>query len=110
MRIHMVVSMNRGLSPFTRRDVQTLVSEGHEVTLLPTRLGASRDVPPGVKLVDIRTPAGGLALAGGLAAALGSRAAAEPFDRRQPEHIILAGALGLGRFDPHLLAHRVIHA
>ena len=75
----MVVSMNRGLSPFTRRDVQTLVSEGHEVTLLPTRLGASRDVPPGVKLVDIRTPAGGLAVAGGLAAALGSRAAAEPF-------------------------------
>jgi hypothetical protein len=30
------------------------------------------------------------------------------FDRRQPEHIILAGLLGLGRFDAREIDHRVI--
>jgi glycosyltransferase involved in cell wall biosynthesis len=75
----MVVSMKGGLSPFTRRDVQTLVGEGHEVTLLPTRLGRRRDVPPGARLADIRTPEGRLAAAGGLAAALGSRGVTEAF-------------------------------
>jgi len=30
----------------------------------------------------------------------------EPFDRRQPEHVALAGLLGLGRFDPRDIDHR----
>jgi hypothetical protein len=32
----------------------------------------------------------------------------EVFDRRQPEHIILAGLLGLGRFDASQIDHRII--
>lgn len=32
----------------------------------------------------------------------------EQFDRRQPEHIILAGTIGLGIFDAHQIEHRVI--
>ncbi len=31
----------------------------------------------------------------------------EPFDRRQPEHIVLAGILGLGKFGAHEIDHRV---
>jgi hypothetical protein len=31
----------------------------------------------------------------------------EPFDRRQPEHVALAGLLGLGRFGAHEIDHRV---
>jgi uncharacterized protein (DUF362 family) len=34
---------------------------------------------------------------------------AEQFDRRQPEHIALAGLLGLGRFAAHEIEHRVIN-
>ncbi len=34
------------------------------------------------------------------------RPGVEPFDRRQPEHIALAGILGLGRFDRELIDHR----
>jgi hypothetical protein len=30
------------------------------------------------------------------------------FDRRQPEHVILAGSLGLGRFDAREIEHRCI--
>jgi uncharacterized protein (DUF362 family) len=33
---------------------------------------------------------------------------AEQFDRRQPEHIILAGTIGLGVFDPEKIEHRRI--
>jgi hypothetical protein len=33
---------------------------------------------------------------------------ASEFDRRQPEHIILAGLLGLGRFDAREIDHRVL--
>ena len=33
---------------------------------------------------------------------------AEQFDRRQPEHIALAGLLGLGRFGAHEIDHRVV--
>ncbi len=33
---------------------------------------------------------------------------AEQFDRRQPEHIALAGLLGLGRFGVHEIDHRVV--
>jgi hypothetical protein len=33
---------------------------------------------------------------------------AEQFDRRQPEHIALAGLLGLGRFAAHEIDHRVV--
>jgi hypothetical protein len=33
---------------------------------------------------------------------------AEQFDRRQPEHIALAGLLGLGRFPAHEIDHRVV--
>ncbi len=32
----------------------------------------------------------------------------EPFDRRQPEHVALAGMLGLGRFNATEIDHRVI--
>ena len=32
----------------------------------------------------------------------------EQFDRRQPEHIILAATIGLGIFDPRQIEHRVI--
>ena len=32
----------------------------------------------------------------------------EPFDRRQPEHVALAGLLGLGRFDAREIDHRVV--
>ena len=32
----------------------------------------------------------------------------EGFDRRQPEHIVLAGLLGLGKFDARDIDHRVI--
>jgi hypothetical protein len=32
----------------------------------------------------------------------------EPFDRRQPEHVALAGLLGLGKFDPRDIDHRVV--
>ncbi len=32
----------------------------------------------------------------------------EAFDRRQPEHVILAGLLGLGTFDARLIDHRYI--
>lgn len=31
----------------------------------------------------------------------------EPFDRRQPEHVILAGTLGLGEFDVGRIEHRL---
>jgi uncharacterized protein (DUF362 family) len=34
--------------------------------------------------------------------------ASEAFDRRQPEHVLLAGTLGLGIFDPHAIQHRRI--
>jgi uncharacterized protein (DUF362 family) len=33
---------------------------------------------------------------------------AEQFDRRQPEHVALAGLLGLGRFAAHEIDHRVV--
>lgn len=33
--------------------------------------------------------------------------AREPFDRRQPEHVALAGLLGMGIFDPARIDHRV---
>jgi hypothetical protein len=33
---------------------------------------------------------------------------AEQFDRRQPEHIALAGLLGLGRFAANEIDHRVV--
>ena len=33
----------------------------------------------------------------------------EPFDRRQPEHVALAGLLGLGVFDAERIEHRVVH-
>ena len=36
------------------------------------------------------------------------RMASEPFDRRQPEHVMLAGLLGLGRFDARDIEHRVV--
>jgi hypothetical protein len=32
----------------------------------------------------------------------------EAFDRRQPEHVILAGMAGLGLFDANLIEHRRI--
>jgi hypothetical protein len=32
----------------------------------------------------------------------------EVFDRRQPEHVVLAGLLGLGRFDARQIEHRVV--
>ncbi len=32
----------------------------------------------------------------------------EPFDRRQPEHVALAGMLGLGRFPANEIDHRVV--
>ena len=50
----------------------------------------------------------GSALMIGLENARLTRLAVEQFDRRQPEHVALAGLLGLGRFDPHLIDHRVI--
>ncbi len=31
----------------------------------------------------------------------------EPFDRRQPEHVVLAGLMGLGTFESRLIDHRV---
>jgi hypothetical protein len=34
--------------------------------------------------------------------------ASEACYRRQPEHIILAGLLGLGRFDARAIEHRVV--
>lgn len=34
--------------------------------------------------------------------------ASEPFDRRQPEHVALAGLLGLGRFDAAEIDHRSV--
>jgi uncharacterized protein (DUF362 family) len=34
--------------------------------------------------------------------------ASEAFDRRQPEHVLLAGTCGLGVFDPHAIQHRRI--
>jgi hypothetical protein len=34
--------------------------------------------------------------------------ASEAFDRCQPEHIILAGVLGLGRFDARAIEHPVV--
>jgi hypothetical protein len=37
-----------------------------------------------------------------------SGSAREPMDRRQPEHIILAGTVGLGTFDWHAIEHRRI--
>ena len=33
----------------------------------------------------------------------------EPFDRRQPEHVALAGLLGLGVFDAERIEHRVMN-
>lgn len=36
------------------------------------------------------------------------RFSGEPFDRRQPEHVALAGLLGLGRFDPAEIEHRQV--
>lgn len=35
-------------------------------------------------------------------------AISEPFDRRQPEHVALAGMLGLGRFDAREIDHRLV--
>jgi hypothetical protein len=64
-------------------------------------------------------PVGALAGLGGPLAALAPAAAArqasgdveggrgtEVFDRRQPEHIYLAGSIGLGTFDPRQITHR----
>ena len=34
----------------------------------------------------------------------------EPFDRRQPEHVALAGLLGLGVFEAERIEHRVVNA
>ena len=36
------------------------------------------------------------------------RMVSEPFDRRQPEHVALAGTLGLGRFPANEIDHRVV--
>ena len=47
------------------------------------------------------------ALALGAAAQLGAgKQEGEPFDRRQPEHVILAGSIGLGFFDADKIDHR----
>ena len=35
--------------------------------------------------------------------------ATEAFDRRQPEHVALAGLIGLGKFDPAEIAHRRVN-
>jgi hypothetical protein len=34
--------------------------------------------------------------------------ASEVFDRRQPEHVVLAGLLGLGEWRPERIEHRLI--
>jgi hypothetical protein len=37
-----------------------------------------------------------------------ARLVSEPFDRRQPEHVALAGLLGLGVFDANRIEHRLV--
>jgi uncharacterized protein (DUF362 family) len=68
-----------------------------------------RPVPAGpVAALAGGTPLDAAALA---AAALGhppGSPVAEQFDRRQPEHIILAGTIGLGVFDARQIEHRVV--
>ncbi|MBM4068817.1 MAG: DUF362 domain-containing protein [Planctomycetes bacterium] len=70
---------------------------GPAVTLSP-RLAA---------LAALGTPEAGLLAAQEFRAIPDSRGA-EPFERRQPEHIILAGLLGLGTFDARLIEHRYL--
>ncbi len=53
-----------------------------------------------------RSPAEVLALAATLAVPAGQET--EQFDRRQPEHVILAGTAGLGVFDAGHIEHRVV--
>lgn len=76
------------------------------------KMGLLQDTPA-VKLssrlamLATRAPAGAAALAFAGAHVEGGRET-EAFDRRQPEHIILAGMVGLGVFDARLIEHRRI--
>jgi uncharacterized protein (DUF362 family) len=67
----------------------------------------SAELSSRLALLAARGPAGAASLAFAGAHVEGGRET-EAFDRRQPEHIILAGVAGLGLFDAHLIDHRRI--
>ncbi len=71
---------------------------------LPT--GGVQMSPRLAALAALGTPAGAAALV--LDEQRRSQLSSEPFDRRQPEHIALAGLLGLGKFNAHEIEHRVL--
>jgi hypothetical protein len=64
------------------------------------------DYSPQTVALSLATPMTAAAM--GLERERNRRNLVESFDRRQPEHVVLAGAIGLGRFEPHLIDHHVI--
>lgn len=71
--------------------------QGEQMLRLSPRLAA---------LAALGTPYGALALE--LDRQRQQGRLSEPFDRRQPEHVALAGLLGLGTFDASAIDHRVV--
>lgn len=51
LRIAMVVSLKGGMSPFTRRDVDSLLAEGHQIDILPAKADSGRPVPAGARVL-----------------------------------------------------------
>jgi colanic acid/amylovoran biosynthesis glycosyltransferase len=51
LRIAMVVSLKGGMSPFTRRDVDSMLAAGHDVDILPAKAEPGRPVPAGAHVV-----------------------------------------------------------
>jgi uncharacterized protein (DUF362 family) len=71
------------------------------------QLGATEGLSPRLALLAAKGALDGASLAAaGLQTQTGPNA--EQFDRRQPEHVILAGTIGLGIFDARQIEHRVI--
>jgi uncharacterized protein (DUF362 family) len=62
----------------------------------------------GWEIIDAKRVAEGWPSVAHMGQLLPEKAKGEQFDRRQPEHILLAGTVGLGVFDAHRIEHRVI--
>ncbi len=54
LHIAMVVSLKGGMSPFTRRDVESILGAGHTVDILPARAEPGRPVPTGARVLLAR--------------------------------------------------------
>jgi hypothetical protein len=75
-------------------------------------MGQLQLAPPEAVASPLAELAAGNGLTAATLAGAGAKSRAhqnlEQFDRRQPEHIILAATIGLGIFDPRQIEHRVI--